>query len=216
MPRITSKPVALAAVLAVASASSQAATLLGEGFESVSALSGSGWLLANLSTPAGSTDWFQGDGVGGPFSAQAGVVKVKNAQDAGAVGVVISNNAAGLAPALGGADATITIPTVSVTQDAGATLRAAIEAAPEYGSRSQPGSVTAAPAIDDTRKAGADSLGRPLLYTPATLASGSSVSHWDTTAFPNLLMEPNINADLTTVLVPPKDLTFPLLKDLGW
>jgi hypothetical protein len=29
-------------------------------------------------------------------------------------------------------------------------------------------------------------------------------------------MEPNINGDLTTILVPPKDLTFPLLKDLGW
>ena len=29
-------------------------------------------------------------------------------------------------------------------------------------------------------------------------------------------MEPSINSDLTTQLVPPKDLTVPLLKDLGW
>jgi len=29
-------------------------------------------------------------------------------------------------------------------------------------------------------------------------------------------MEPNISPDLGLVLVPPKDLTKPLLKDLGW
>ena len=55
--------------------------------------------------------------------------------------------------------------------------------------------------------------GRPLLYTPNPLIGGSSVSHWDVSAFPNLLMEPNINADLTTSLVPPLDITLPLLKD---
>jgi hypothetical protein len=36
------------------------------------------------------------------------------------------------------------------------------------------------------------------------------------TASPNLLMEPNINPDLTTTLTAPIDLTLPLLKDLGW
>jgi len=36
------------------------------------------------------------------------------------------------------------------------------------------------------------------------------------TATPNLLMEPNISPDLTTTLVPPYDLTVPLLKDIGW
>jgi hypothetical protein len=71
-------------------------------------------------------------------------------------------------------------------------------------------------AFDTTRKFGADAAGRPLLYTPNPLEEGSSVSHWDASAFPNLLMEPNINLDLTTILVPPKDLTVPLLKDLGW
>jgi hypothetical protein len=29
-------------------------------------------------------------------------------------------------------------------------------------------------------------------------------------------MEPNINDDLTLSVVPPKDLTLPLLKDIGW
>ncbi|MDH4459707.1 MAG: M36 family metallopeptidase [Nevskia sp.] len=54
------------------------------------------------------------------------VVKVKNAQDAGATGVIIANNAAGAAPGLGGADATITIGTLSVSQSDGAAIRAAL------------------------------------------------------------------------------------------
>jgi len=143
-------------------------------------------------------------------------VKTKNAQNAGAIGVIIVNNAAGAAPGLGGADPTITIPTVSVSQADGVKLRAGIIAATKYGSRTKPGSLSGSFGIDTTRKAGADSVGRPLLYTPNPLVSGSSVSHWDVSAFPNLLMEPNINADLTTTLVPPKDLTVPLLKDIGW
>ncbi len=144
------------------------------------------------------------------------VIKAKNAQNAGAAGVIIANNAAGAAPGLGGSDPTITITTVSVSQADGATLKAAIDAAPKYGSRGTPGAVTAGLDSDPTRRAGADLLGRPLLYTPNPLIGGSSVSHWDVSAFPNLLMEPAINADLTTLLVPPKDLTVPLLKDIGW
>lgn len=144
------------------------------------------------------------------------VVKVKNAQNAGAFGVLIANNAAGSAPALGGSDATIVIPTASVSQADGIKLKAAVVNAVKYGSRSQPGGVSTSFTTDSTRRAGADAAGRPLLYTPNPLVPGSSVSHWDVSAFPNLLMEPNINSDLTTVLIPPKDLTLPLLKDLGW
>jgi hypothetical protein len=144
------------------------------------------------------------------------VVKVKNAQNAGAFGVIIANNAPGSAPGLGGSDPTITIPTVSVSQSDGAKLHQAVIDAVKYGSRGRPGVVISAFAKDTSRKAGADSLGRPLLYTPNPLVSGSSVSHWDVSAFPNLLMEPNINPDLTTTLVPPLDLTFPLLQDIGW
>ncbi|MEO8311480.1 MAG: PA domain-containing protein [Caldimonas sp.] len=143
-------------------------------------------------------------------------VKTKNAQNAGAFGVIIVNNAAGAAPGLGGSDPTITIPAISVSQADGAVLKQAVVDAVKFGSRSRPGSVVASLAFDATRKAGADPAGRPLLYTPNPLASGSSVSHWDVSAFPNLLMEPNINSDLTTTLVPPKDITVPLLKDIGW
>jgi PA domain len=143
-------------------------------------------------------------------------VKTKNAQNAGAFGVIIANNAAGAAPGLGGTDPTITIPAVSVSQTDGAKLKTAVADAVKYGSRGHPGAVIGSLAIDTSRRAGADSAGRPLLYTPSPLIGGSSVSHWDVSAFPNLLMEPSINSDLTTLLVPPKDLTFPLLKDLGW
>jgi hypothetical protein len=144
------------------------------------------------------------------------VIKVKNAQNAGALSVVIANNQGGAAPGLGGSDPTITIPTVSVSQTDGATIKNAIALAPNYGTRSTRGNVQGSLTKDPNHRAGADAAGRPLLYTPSTLASGSSVSHWDVSAFPNQLMEPNINADLTTSLVPPLDLTKPLLQDLGW
>jgi hypothetical protein len=143
-------------------------------------------------------------------------VKTKNAQNAGASGVIIANNVAGAAPGLGGADPTIVISAVSVSQADGVKLKAGVAAAVKYGSRSQPGAMSSSFTLDTSRRAGADAAGRPLLYTPNPLIGGSSVSHWDVSAFPNLLMEPNINADLTTTLVPPKDLTFPLLRDIGW
>jgi hypothetical protein len=143
------------------------------------------------------------------------VIKVKNAQNAGAIGVLLPNNVAGMQPP-GGADATITIPSAGILQTDGDALKAAVAAAVPYGPRGKAGSVTATWSSDPARIAGADAAGRPLLYTPSALASGSSVSHWDVTAFPNLLMEPNINPDLGTRLVAPKDLTLPLLKDVGW
>jgi hypothetical protein len=142
-------------------------------------------------------------------------VKAKNAQNAGAFGVIIANNAAGAAPGLGGSDPTVVIPTVSVSQADGVTLKQVVADALKYASRSKVGAASSVFMLDTSRRAGAEG-GRPLLYTPATLAPGSSVSHFDVSAFPNLLMEPNINSDLTTNLVPPYDLTKSLLKDLGW
>lgn len=144
------------------------------------------------------------------------VIKVKNAQNAGAVAVLIADNVVAGLSGLGGTDPTITIPAARITKASGDTLKLAIAASVRYGSRTKPGSVSAAATIDNTRLAGADSAKRPLLYTPSPLEPGSSVSHWDTSAFPNLLMEPAISGDLTAVLVPPKDLTIPLFKDIGW
>jgi len=52
--------------------------------------------------------------------------------------------------------------------------------------------------------------------SPAVFAGGSSVSHWDTTLTPNMLMEPFINSDVGTSVKNPDDLTKPLLTDIGW
>jgi len=60
--------------------------------------------------------------------------------------------------------------------------------------------------------AGRDSSGRVQLYTPAVFASGSSISHFDTAASPNLLMEPSINLGLPLDL----DLTKQQMRDIGW
>lgn len=54
--------------------------------------------------------------------------------------------------------------------------------------------------------------GRVQLYTPATYAPGSSISHFDTASFPNLLMEPNITINLPLTL----DLTRQQMRDIGW
>jgi hypothetical protein len=52
-------------------------------------------------------------------------VKVKNAQDAGALGAIVANNSGDSIIAMGGTDATITIPSVFVGQTDGATLAGA-------------------------------------------------------------------------------------------
>jgi hypothetical protein len=66
--------------------------------------------------------------------------------------------------------------------------------------------------VNPRRLAGTGAGERPLLYAPDPDEPGSSISHWDTSATPNLLMEPNINGDLGHEV----DLTLPVLRDLGW
>lgn len=68
-------------------------------------------------------------------------------------------------------------------------------------------------AVDPTQLAGADDLGRMLLYTPDPLEPGSSISHWDISAAPDLLMEPFASPALTLGEV---DLTLPHFRDIGW
>ncbi|MEO8370076.1 MAG: hypothetical protein ABI806_12825 [Candidatus Solibacter sp.] len=70
--------------------------------------------------------------------------------------------------------------------------------------------------IDLSAYSGPDSSARAWMYAPNPFQSGSSVSHFDVSAFPNQLMEPSINGDLTHNVVPPFDLTFMLLRDIGW
>lgn len=130
------------------------------------------------------------------------VLKTKNAQAAGAIAVVVADNVDGNPPpGLGGEDPTIAIPAVRITKADGAALRAALDSG-----------VTVNLFLDDARLAGTDGASRLLLYTPSTLAPGSSVIHWDTSANPDLLMEPNINLDLTHGV----DVTLAFLRDIGW
>jgi hypothetical protein len=126
--------------------------------------------------------------------------KAAAAQAAGAVAVIIGNNVAGSPPAMGGSDPSITIPVVSITQADATAIKGQLG-----------GGVTASIGIDHSRLAGTDLQGRPLMYTPNPLQLGSSVSHWDTSETPNLLMEPFISSDLTGV-----DLTQYVFADIGW
>ena len=138
-------------------------------------------------------------------------VKAKNAQNAGAVGVIIHNNAPGGAPALGGTDPTVVIRAVSVSQSDGNTIRTSLNRISRTGS-----GVVAAISLTGSQFAGADPLGRALMFAPNPFQGGSSVSHFDASMMRNQLMEPSINGDLTQSLIPPLDMTFPLLQDTGW
>ena len=126
-------------------------------------------------------------------------VKAANAQAAGAKGVVIANNVAGGPPGMAGTDPAITIPVVSISLSDGAALRANLPAQVKI-------------ALDPVLRAGADAAGRVLLYAPNPIEPGSSISHFDTSAHPNLLMEPNISPDLPIDV----DITTALFTDIGW
>jgi hypothetical protein len=129
------------------------------------------------------------------------VIKATNCQAAGAVGMIVVDNAAGVPPppGLGGTDPTITIPAVRVTLSDGTLIKANLPATGNLSTTS-------------ARLAGMNPSGRMLMYAPNPYQAGSSVSHWDTSASPNLLMEPAISADLDHTL----DATLELFRDIGW
>jgi len=125
------------------------------------------------------------------------VQKVKNAQNAGAVAVVVVNNVPGSPPPeMGGSDSSITIPSVHITQADGNNLHQ--------------GNTVTLRALNIY--AGADANNHPLLYTPNPYKAGSSIPHNDTITRPHLLMEP----DYSTTLGHNLDLTGYFLKDIGW
>jgi hypothetical protein len=127
--------------------------------------------------------------------------KVLNAQQHGAVGCILVNNAAGgFSPS--GTDNTITIPVLAISQADGTSLKTAIAGGP----------TTVTMHLSPTQIAGLNPNGHIMMYSPNPFVSGSSVSHFDVSCTPNLLMEPMINPDLTSSV----DLTDPLFRDLGW
>ncbi len=137
--------------------------------------------------------------------------KVRNAGDAGAVGAIIYNNAANANAAPPGmADdgingVFVTIPSVSIRRADGLAIVAQLG-----------GTVSATMGVDPTVRAGADTANRARVFAPFPVAGGSSISHFDSVARRNLLMEPAINNDLTHKVKAPDDLTFELLRDVGW
>lgn len=127
-------------------------------------------------------------------------VKVANAQAAGAKGVIVANNVPGGAlSAMGGADPTIAIPSMGISFELGQELRASTPVVKLL--------------LDDSVAAGAEQ-GFVRLYAPTVVALGSSISHWDVSANPNLLMEPFITNTLRAADT--LDLTPALFEDLGW
>jgi hypothetical protein len=126
--------------------------------------------------------------------------KAAAAQAAGAIAVIIGNNVAGAPPSMGGSDPSITIPVVSINQPDATAIKGQLGTG-----------VVASIGVDTSRIAGTDAEGRPRMYAPNPMESGSSVSHWDTPETPNLLMEPFINGDITDI-----DLTQWLFADIGW
>jgi hypothetical protein len=130
------------------------------------------------------------------------VVKARNAQDAGAAALIIADNVSATSPlALGGDDGSIAIPVISVTKSDGAAIRAQAAAG-----------ASALLAADPQQLAGADSHGFVKLFAPSPLQDGSSIHHWDSSATPDLLMEPSISSRLSHGV----DITADQLSDLGW
>ena len=129
------------------------------------------------------------------------VVKAANAQAAGASALIIANTLGRPAFGMAGVDPTVTIATIGISNQDGDLIKAGL-----------PG-VSAEFFIDPSRLAGTTD-GYVRLYAPRVVEPGSSISHFDTTAAPNLLMEPFItdtlrgNANL--------DLTPSLMVDVGW
>lgn len=72
--------------------------------------------------------------------------------------------------------------------------------------------VQATLAGDATRRLGADAEGHPLLFASYPSLRGSSISHFDPIARPDLLMEPYTSEIPTHDL----DLTVAVMRDLGW
>jgi len=133
-------------------------------------------------------------------------VKVKNAQNAGAIGAVIANISSSTnMPIMGGADSTVAIPAVLISFNDGNTLKGQLGAG-----------LNVSLVTDASVPIGTDAQGHPRMYAPNPLAQGSSVSHWDDVEFPDLLMEwANTNDTIHSVAVP-ADLTLAQLRDIGW
>ena len=130
------------------------------------------------------------------------VDKALRAEDAGAVGVIFFNYQPGAPLVSPSGSPALSIPVGFVSLETGTAILGQAAVAPVIGTFGQ-----------TTLRGGVDGSGdRVLLYTPSTVVSASSVSHFGTSATPPLLMEPTIQPSVLNQL----DLTPAVLADLGW
>ena len=127
--------------------------------------------------------------------------KVLNAQAAGAKGAIVANNQPGGPAPMGGFSPFVTIPSVGITLEQGDAIKGADK-------------VNLKLILNPDKLAGANDDGQVLLYAPNPVQPGSSKSHFDTSASPNLLMEPSITSTLDAAN--DLDLTPALFEDIGW
>jgi|GEM_PF-351360 len=128
--------------------------------------------------------------------------KANRAQDAGAVGVILFNDVPGAPLVTPSGAPALSIPVGFVSLETGTAIAEQAAVAPVTGTFGE-----------SPQRAGVDDSGtRVLLYTPSALVTASSVSHFDTSAVPSLLMEPSIEPSVRHDL----DLTPAVLSDLGW
>ncbi len=128
--------------------------------------------------------------------------KANRAQDAGAVGVLLFNYLPDAPLVTPSGSPALSIPVGFVSLETGTAIAGQASVAPVTGTFGE-----------SPLRAGVDSSGsRVLLYTPTAVVSASSVSHFDTSAVPPLLMEPSIEPSVRQGL----DLTPAVLSDLGW
>lgn len=131
--------------------------------------------------------------------------KVKNAQVAGATGVIVANNNADYPFRMLGDGTTFSIRSAMIRLDDGNRIKAVLRSM----------AVNATLGVDLAVFAGADPSGRALLYTPYPVEQGASICHWDPVGFPYQMMGPYIPQYLHSIKEP-EDLTLALMKDIGW
>jgi len=127
------------------------------------------------------------------------------AQNAGAIGAIIVDNGLNPLPDPLGEDPVIsgvTIPVIAISLADGNTLKAQLGNGLNC-------TITRHP----TLLLGADDAGHVRLYAPNPVEQGSSISHWDTPAAPDLLMEP---FQTDAIYGGYQDLTRHALRDIGW
>ncbi len=131
-------------------------------------------------------------------------VKARNAEAAGAAAVLIADDedyTPPFHPRAFDASESVSIPVFGITRADGEALRVTALGGP----------VTLTVSLDTSRQAGMRD-GRLMLYASSPTIPGSSVSHWDPSARPSLLMEPRAMPGLRH----DADVTLAALRDMGW